>query len=335
MKSLPKLIVFDVGHGSSVFLEDGSVTTLIDCKDFALLIEYLISRNISAISQVIISHSDADHIAGMLALIQSDHVKIGAVFVNADAAQDSTTWNELKIALEDAADRKGLKVITALGAGMEQFLVQEEVRIELVAPGIAWRLSSSGGKLRDGAKISGNSMSVVLRLHHNNHPVVLLPADFDSMAFADIVRRKKALDCDILIFPHHGGHVSASGTLEKRRAENVAFTDSLINAANPKKVIFSLGRGVHATPRPEIINQVKGSGRQIRCTQLSEHCHQGAPVTTNGHLNDIPARGSKKNQCCGGSIEISLSGKDTIASMGWDNHSDFIRIHLNSPLCTT
>ena len=102
MKEAPKLIVFDVGHGSCVFLEDGAVTTVIDCKNSTLLIEFLLSRNIRAISQVIVSHADADHVDGILALIQSDYIQLGTVFVNADASKDSEAWLDLRIALQDA-----------------------------------------------------------------------------------------------------------------------------------------------------------------------------------------------------------------------------------------
>ena len=98
---MPSLIIFDVGHGSCAFLQDGTVRTLFDCKEASLLVEFMLAHKISKINQVIISHTDADHIAGIAALIQSAYVKIGAVYVNADAAKDTDVWNKLKIALQD------------------------------------------------------------------------------------------------------------------------------------------------------------------------------------------------------------------------------------------
>jgi competence protein ComEC len=134
MKAKPSLIVFDVGHGSCVFLQDGAITTVIDCKNSTLFIEFLLSRNIRTISQVIISHADADHIDGILALIQSDYVQLGTVFVNADASKDSETWMDLRIALQDASTRGKLKVQTEIGDGMAHQLQHDAVRIEVVAP---------------------------------------------------------------------------------------------------------------------------------------------------------------------------------------------------------
>ena len=147
---MPSLIIFDVGHGSCALLQDGAVRTVFDCRDAALLVEYLITRHIPEIDQVVISHTDSDHIAGVSALIQSDYVKIGAVYVNADAAKETAVWQELKIALQDAADKKALHVMTTIGANMPHELAHEAVRIELVAPGIEWRLTAHGGKLPDG-----------------------------------------------------------------------------------------------------------------------------------------------------------------------------------------
>jgi beta-lactamase superfamily II metal-dependent hydrolase len=107
---MPSLIIFDVGHGSCALLQDGAVRTVFDCKDAALLVEFLLAHQVQMINQVVISHTDSDHIAGISALIQSDYIQIGTVYVNADAAKDSTVWQELKIALQDAADSRGALV---------------------------------------------------------------------------------------------------------------------------------------------------------------------------------------------------------------------------------
>src|SRR4051812_44746162 len=100
---MPPLIIFDVGHASCALLRDGAVRTLFDCRDAALLIEFLLDHQINSIEQVVISHTDSDHIAGISALIQSQHVQVGSVYVSPDAAKISETWQELKLALADAA----------------------------------------------------------------------------------------------------------------------------------------------------------------------------------------------------------------------------------------
>ncbi|MFA5190679.1 MAG: MBL fold metallo-hydrolase [Verrucomicrobiia bacterium] len=329
------MIIFDVGHGNCAFLEDGAVRTLFDCKDASLFIEFLLAHNIDTIDQVVVSHTDADHIAGIAALIQSDYVQIGAVYVNADAAKDTDVWKELKIALQDAADKKGLEVMTTIGANMPNALAHGAVRIEVVSPGIVWRLTGNGGRLPNGGSLNANSMSVVLRLHHENHPVVLLPGDMDAAALQDIVARNQQLTADILVFPHHGGNVSVAGNVAARQAENTAFTTDLLNRCAPSMVVFSIGRGIHGTPRPEITQQIHGQPQPcvISCTQLSEHCHAGATPANPIHLGPLPARGRPGNCCCGGSMEIQLAGNGTVAAIARQQHTNFIAKHVATPLC--
>jgi competence protein ComEC len=179
-------------------------------------------------------------------------------------------------------------------------------------------------------------MSVVVRLHHDNHPVVLLPGDMDIAALQDIVARNRTLTADILVFPHHGGHVSAAGNPSAKQVENAAFTADLLNRAAPKMVVFSIGRGVHATPRPEIIQQIRGRPQAciVSCTQLSEHCHVGTTPGHSAHLGALPARGKAGDRCCGGSMEIQLAGAGTIPGIVRQQHADFISNHVTTPMCT-
>lgn len=335
MKAPPKIIVFDVGHGSCVFLQDGVITTIIDCKESILLIEFLLSQNIRTISQVIISHADADHIDGVLALIQSDYIKLGTVFVNADASKDSETWQTLRIALQDASSRGKLKVRTEIGDGMADQLQLNAVQIEVVAPGIASRLSGPGGYTPQRVRATSNAMSVVLRLHHRDHPVMLIPGDLDSVGLRDLIARNKPLRCDILLFPHHGGHIGHGSSPSVRTRNNATFAKSIIKQTRPQLVLFSIGRGLFSTPRPEIIKEIRtyNAACRIFCTQISEHCDRKAPDYPASHLTTLPSLGYNGNQCCGGSLEIILAGKDTVAKLDLSKHAEFVTTAVSTPLC--
>lgn len=335
MNPPPKLIVFDVGHGSCVWLQDGDVTTVIDCKNSTLLIEFLLSQQIDLISQVIISHADADHIDGILALIQSDYIQLGTVFVNADASKESEAWSDLRLALQDASARGKLKVRTEIGDGMAEQLQQQTVRIEVVAPGIASRLAGPGGRTPQQARATSNTMSVVLRLHHDNHPVMLIPGDLDNFGLADLLQRGKQLTSDILFFPHHGGNIGHGGDPAAREQNNTAFAKMIVQQVNPKLVLFSIGRGRFSTPRPEIINEILACAADchIHCTQLSDHCQRETPEHPPSHLNELPALGRSKNQCCGGSMEIIFAGKNTVAQLDHSRHSEFVDDSVATPLC--
>ena len=335
MKPAPRVLIFDVGHGSCVFLQDGAVTTVIDCKESTVLIEFLLGRKLDSITQVIISHADADHIDGILALIQTDYVKLGTVFVNADASKDSEAWTDLRMALQDAQRRGKLKVRTEIGAGMADLLKHIDVAIEVVAPGIASRLSGPGGRTGHGARATSNTMSVVLRLHHENHPVMLIPGDLDSAGLAELVAQGIQLQADILLFPHHGGHIGHGGTQAAKARANTVFAKTVVEQVRPKLLFFSIGRGRFSTPRPEIVREIQTQDPscQIHCTQLSEHCQGTIASQRASHLADLPGIGRATNTCCGGSIEISLAGKNTVANLDRRLHLTFIDRAVSTPLC--
>lgn len=335
MKPAPSVLVFDVGHGSCVFIEDGAITTVIDCKESTILIEFLLSRKIESINQVIISHADADHIDGILALIQTDYIKLGTVFVNPDASKDTETWMDLRVALQDAQQRGKLKVRTEIGAGMTDQLRHIDVLIEVVAPGIASRLSGPGGRTGQGIRATSNTMSVVLRLHHRSYPVMLIPGDLDNTGLGELIAQGKQLQADILLFPHHGGHIGHGSTPAAKTQENAEFAKSVFKEVKPKLLLFSIGRGLHSTPRPEIIKQLQAQDGtcQIHCTQLSEHCHANNPTLPASHLGDLPAFGRYDNKCCGGSIEIVLAGQNTVATLNRKRHINFVKTVVSTPLC--
>ncbi len=335
MKSAPKLILFDVGHGACVFLEDGPVTTVVDCRESTQFIEYLLHRKITDISQVIISHADADHITGILGLIQTDYIKLGSVFVNPDANKDTESWLQLRIALQDASDRGKLKVCTEIGDGMTGQLGQDALRVEVLAPGIAARLAGPGGRTPQKARASANTMSVVLRLHHENHPVMLLPGDLDHAGLADVIARGKVMGCDILLFPHHGGHIGHGATAAQKAVENEKFARAILAQVGPKLVLFSIGRGKFSTPRPEIVKEILAlvPGCGVHCTQLSEHCQRKELTAAVTHLSALPAAGRKRNHSCGGSLEIEFAGSRTLAGLNRTAHAAFVTGAVESPLC--
>lgn len=178
-------------------------------------------------------------------------------------------------------------------------------------------------------------MSVVLRLHHQNHPVILIPGDLDSAGLADLKAQGRHIQADILLFPHHGGHIGHGGAPAARARENAVFAQAIVEQVKPRLLLFSIGRGRFGTPRPEIVKQIlaEDNNCQIHCTQLSEHCHVGSPTGPAAHLTDLPASGREQNACCGGSIEIPLKGTNTIANLNRQRHVQFVNSVVPTPLC--
>lgn len=319
----PSLSVFDVGHGSCVFVRDGNITTLLDCRDAPLFIEHLEALGIKTIDNLIVSHSDADHIGGVAAVVQSDDIKVSSIYINPDATKDSDTWQELKIALQDANNRKGLKV---LAASTSCSLISNEVLIEIIAPGVAWYLTGPGGKLPNGDSVTQNGMSVVVKISHEGHPVALLCGDMEAVSLEDMNARGVNLLADILYYPHHGGYVSADGTATKKELDLDAFSVELLSKVQPKLVLFSIGRGQHATPRPIVTQRIReySGSCAICCTQLSKRCHVDPAPKNPIHLSSLPSKGKAADCCCAGSIEIGIAGAKTLALLDLSAHSAFV-----------
>jgi competence protein ComEC len=116
---------------------------------------------------------------------------------------------------------------------------------------------------------------------------------------------------------------------------NAVFAKTIIERVNPQLVLFSIGRGLFSTPRPEIIKEIRTlvASCHIHCTQLSEHCQRKNPDRPASHLTDLPALGRDGNQCCGGSVEVIFAGKNTVAQLDRKRHVEFVTSSVSTPLC--
>lgn len=148
-------------------------------------------------------------------------------------------------------------------------------------------------------------------------PAALLPGDIDSMGLDYLAESHGDLDAHVLVFPHHGGNVGRASNGQA----NSEFAIRLLKMVKPKSVVFSIGRGIHGTPRPEIVLAVRSFGADIRiaCTQMSEHCRQGdLPSDAPSHLLDIHARGREARSCCAGSLRWQLGGALDVEREGYE-----------------
>ena len=110
MMDSPELIILDVGHGNCAVVRDTDGVIVIDCPLGVSLIETLECRSITEILHILISHSDADHIAGIINLLSNEDIKIHNVHINPDSIKKSDIWLDLRIALKDARKRSETKV---------------------------------------------------------------------------------------------------------------------------------------------------------------------------------------------------------------------------------
>jgi len=326
MMSLPELIILDVGHGNCAILRDTNGVIIIDCPQGVTLIETLENLSIKEISHILISHADADHIAGIINLLSNETIKINKVHLNPDLCRGTETWNDLLIALKDARLRLGTVVSTELTTTKTGQLNVGQVLVEILAPTPELALVGGVGRTVDERRLNRNSTSAVVGLVHDSHRVAILGADIDQVGLDQLLKERSDLKADILVFPHHGGKPGG--------ADGKAFAQQLCDLVKPNLVVFSIARGRFGNPREEIVEGVVTSvpKAHILCTQLSRNCADSVPDSEPAHLNAMPARGRTSNSCCGGTVSIKIAGNKTTYAVGIAAHQQFID-RVSHPLC--
>ena len=325
----PELIILDVGHGNCAILRDNDSITIIDAPARSFLTDALESLGITRIKQILISHADADHVEGLVSLLQKDALTIENVYINADSLKKTMMWEAVRRSLAMAQSNFNTKLHVELSPNSSEMLNDDDgtVKIEVLGPAPDLILAGTGGKDLSGRSLDSNSLSVVVKLLHDKHPLVLLAGDLDGVALENLLEKNIDMKAEILVFPHHGG--------KPKNMETVKFTRKLCSAVQPKLVVFSIGRDKYRNPQPEIIRTIIADlpEAHILCTQLSRNCSERESAGTSGHLADIPARGRDTNNCCGGSISIKFNGSNTDYDTVINSHGNFVSNHVSGAIC--
>jgi competence protein ComEC len=308
MMDLPELIILDVGHGNCAVLRDTDGVVVIDCPHGSTLIDALEHRSIKEISHVLISHADADHIAGIINLLSDENIRIHNIHLNPDPLKKTEIWQDLRIALKDARKRSGTVVSSELTTTKTGKLNIGQVEIQVLAPTPELILGGAGGKDLQGRRLTSNSISAVIGIAHNSCRIAILAADIDGVGFENLLQEERDLRADILVFPHHGGKPGGE--------DSKAFTR-------------------FGNPRQEIVEGVVASVPEahILCTQLSQQCAASLPSSEHTHLNSLPAKGRVSNTCCGGTVSIKIDGSKTTYAARIALHREFIDNKVPTPVC--
>lgn len=325
MTNSPDLAILDVGHGNTAVFSDQQGVIVIDAAPGGTLLDFLEHWGIREIDAVLISHADADHMGGLLSLLLNSDISVDQVYVNSDATKNTAIWDDFRHALPEARQR-GTAFHIELTKESPGSFNRGPVRIEVLAPTQAIVASGPGGTDLDGRVLTSNSSSAVIRIATEETPVVLLAADLDEVGLLNLLGDHPEPRAAILVFPHHGG-LPAKGNA-------YSFAEQLCNAVEPSTIIFSIGRGQYAAPRPEVVSAIRASAPNayIACTQLSDRCASSVPSAPASHVGKSPARGARRNACCAGTIHIALD-QAIVIEPETTAHRDFIHREAQNALC--
>lgn len=328
MTAFSELVIVDVGHGNCAMVQHEGVAIVIDAPSKPVVAQTLHERGVTEISALVISHADSDHLSGAIALLTNENRPVREVFVNPDS-RAGLIWKEFRQAIAYARKR-GTVVNTDLSITTSGKISLAGTTLRIVHPPPEMCLGTVGGADVDGFAIDANNMSAVVLVEHDGHRVCLLAADTNRRSLDMMSEAKLDLGAQVLVFPHHGGHAATS--------DNLAFAREFVTAVQPSVVLFSLGRGSHNTPRPEIVAGVRqamsADPPYIACTQLSTRCSAVVPATGDRGLNP-GSDGFKQKKCCSGTLTMRLgpdAGQSLRASL-LGSHSDFVAAYAPTALC--
>ena len=321
------LCFLDVGHGNStVLIADDAHVVIIDVGRQSALSEFLSEQQITHVSSIYLSHADADHIGGLVGILATRQISIDRVYLNSDGSKHTQLWDDLLYELNAAHRTGSLQFEVGLVSGQaEEF--PGGVCLDILGPSRYLAAKGPGSTHRSAAKIRSNSISIVIAIAVAGTRFALLPGDLDGVGLSDLLENCEDLRARILVFPHHGGLPGGMNPVE--------FATTLLTAVHPELVIFSIGRGRHATPNPKMVRVLRETlpNARIVCTQLSEHCSGRLPIHSPTHLSQAFALGRSGGACCGGTVVIPL---DDIASIlpQPGPHAEFIYTQVATPLCS-
>ena len=322
------LCFLDVGHGNSTVVIAGEDNVVVvDAGRRGALYRFLLEHGITRVRSMYLSHTDADHIGGLVGILATPKISIDNVYVNGDASQDSKLWDDLVYELDRAHQDGLLEFKTELVSGHREELPYG-VSIEVLAPSRYLAAKGPGGVNRSGTTIRTNSVSAVIAVSVGASTVALLPGDIDGVGLDGLLQNRQAnLNARILVYPHHGGLPGAGINPEE-------YAKKLLPEVRPDLVIFSIGRGRYSTPSPDVMRQLRKllPDTRIVCTQLSEHCADQLPAVPSTHLSQAFAGGREFGKCYGGTVVVSLEDVSEIQPKRIP-HAEFIKDHAPTALC--
>jgi competence protein ComEC len=227
----------DVGQGDSILVILPNTKTLLidggERQGSGKVLSTLQEHGLSYIDVIVATHPHADHIGGLIDVINT--VNVGQV-LDSGQVHATQTFEDLL----DAIYNKQIP-LRSVSEG-ESISLDPTVKIDVLNP---------PASIPDGANNEAefNDNSVVLKITYGNFSA-LLTGDMQERNEARLVfKNATILDADVLKAGHHGSRTSSSL--------------DFLNAVTPEVVIISLGAGnSYGHPHQEALDRISASGAQ-------------------------------------------------------------------------
>ena len=229
-----KVHFIDVGQGDSIFIElPGGETMLIDAGVSAnTTANYIAGLGYSAITYVIATHPDSDHITGMPTVL--NRFKVGTFYM-----PDKTHTTNIFNSMLDALWANGCKVESAQAG--KPIIGKANLSASFVAPVKTYS--------------DNNLSSAAIRLVYG-YTTFLFTGDIEANAESDVIYSGYTISADVLKVAHHGSSSSTS--------------DAFLQKVNPKYAVISVGaNNKYSHPSSTVISRLVNRGISVFRTDMS------------------------------------------------------------------
>lgn len=252
-----QITFFDVDQGDGILIEspsgavyliDGGSTSVSELYRYRLesALKY---KGITHIDYAVVTHTDTDHISGVLSMLEEDGA--GSISIQ-NLALPMIPENTNYEALTAAAEAKGVRVHT-LHEGM--ILKDPDVSFTCLYPPVGFHGPDS------------NSYSAVLSMTYGSFRA-LFTGDLDETGENYLVTKRSLIDCDLLKVAHHGSRFSSGRRFLEEAAPEIAVVSAGVRNSygHPHKEVLerldAVDADVYVTAENgQIRVQVDASGR--------------------------------------------------------------------------
>lgn len=226
----------DVGQGDSIFIKaPNGKTMLIDggVKGAGkTVVDYLRTQGVTKLDYVVATHPDADHIGGLIAVLNSISIK---EFIDSGKVHTSQTYEEMLALVNDKNIR-----YTVPKAG-DTVALDPTVKVDVLAS--------------DENASDNNDASIVLRVAYQNISFLLM-GDAGHNIEKQLVQDGVDVEATILKAGHHGSNTSS--------------LPQFIQAVSPLATILSYGQdNKYGHPHAEVVDALTQVGSDIYGTAES------------------------------------------------------------------
>jgi beta-lactamase superfamily II metal-dependent hydrolase len=227
-----RVFFLDVGQGDATLVQTSQgFEALVDGGRKSAgqgVLAFLHRRGVTELEALVATHADADHIGGLIAVLEDEALQVESVLYNGYPG-DTQTWAEFVAAVQ----AEGLALVPAQRPAL------------LPWEGLPAAVLNPPAGLPDPDQ---NQASIVLRLEAGPFHL-LLPGDIDQTVEDGLLMNGDPLQADLLKVAHHGSQNSSS--------------EAFLAAVDPAQAVISVGQNPYGHPDPEALARLGAIGAQV------------------------------------------------------------------------